>query len=86
MTKLGEKINDITVEKLQEKLIDDDAKDIKRLMAAIAYKQGHSPADIEVIYGISKKNVYQWLDCFEERGLNDALYDESKPGRPPETL
>ncbi|AKH96617.1 IS630 family transposase [Halanaeroarchaeum sulfurireducens] len=85
MTKWGEKINDISIEELQEKLasVDNDAKAVKRLMVAIAYKHGTSPADIEDMYGISKKNVYQWLDRFEERELDDALYDEPKPGRPP---
>jgi len=85
MTKWGEKISDISIEELQKKLagVDDDAKAVKRLMAAIAYKHGKSPADIEETYGISKKNVYQWLDRFEERDLDDALYDKPKPGRPP---
>jgi transposase len=84
MTEWGGKIADITLEELQEKLAetDDDGKAVKRLMTAIAYKQGKSPAEIEETYGISKKNVYMWLDRFESRGLDDALYDESKPGRP----
>jgi len=84
MTEWGGKIGEITVVELQEKLAetDDDGKAVKRLMTAIAYKQGQSPAEIEETYGISKKNVYMWLDRFEKRGLDDALYDESKPGRP----
>ena len=84
MTEWGEKIPDLTVEELQSKLAetDDDAKAVKRLMVAISYKQGQSPADIEETFGISRKNVYVWLDRFEERGLDDALQDEPKPGRP----
>jgi len=84
MTEWGGKIAEITLEELQKKLAetDDDGKAVKRLMTAIAYKQGQSPAEIEETYGISKKNVYIWLDRFETRGLDDALYDESKPGRP----
>lgn len=84
MTEWGGKIPDLTVEELQAKLAetDDDGKAVKRLLTAIAYKQGQSPADIEETFGISKKNVYEWLDRFEERGLDEALYDESKPGRP----
>lgn len=84
MTEWGGKIPDITVKELQETLAntEDDGKAVKRLMAAVAYKQGQSPAEIEETFGISKKNVYQWLDRFEERGLDNALYDESKPGRP----
>mgnify|MGYP006298125843 CR=1 FL=1 len=84
MTEWGGKIPDLSVEDLQEKLaeIDDDGKAVKRLVAAIAYKQGQSPAEIEETFGISEKNVYMWLDRFEDRGLDDALYDEPKPGRP----
>jgi transposase len=85
MTEWGGKIPNLTVEELQDKLdeTEEDGKAVKRLMAAIAYKQGKSPADIEEMFGISKKNVYLWLDRLEERELDDALYDEPKPGRPP---
>lgn len=85
MTEWGSKIPDITVEELQETLAEtgDDGKAVKRLMAAIVYKQGQSPADIEETFGISRKNIYLWLDRFEERGIDDALHDETKPGRPP---
>ena len=78
------KIPDLTVEELQAKLVetDEDGKAVKRLLTAIAYKQGQSPAEIEETFGISTKNVYVWLDRFEERGLDEALYDESNPGRP----
>lgn len=84
MTEWGGKIPGLTVNELQAKLAetDDDGKAVKRLMAAIAYKQGQSPAEIEETFGISKKNVYEWLDRFEERSLDGALYDEPKPGRP----
>jgi len=53
------------------------------LIAAIAYTQGQSTAEIEETFGFSKKDVYLRLDRFEERELHDALYDEPKPGRPP---
>jgi transposase len=86
MTGWGEKIGEITVDELRSKLaeVDDDGKAVKRLVAAIAYKQGQSPADIEETFGFSINNVYEWLHRFEERGLEEALYDESKPGRPSE--
>lgn len=85
MTEWGGKLPHTTVEELQEKLAetDDDGKAIKRLVAAIAYKQGHSPDDIEELFGFSRNNVYVWLDRFEDRSLDAAIYDESKPGRPP---
>lgn len=84
MTGWGEKIPEISLDKLQRSLCetDDDGKAVKRLFAAIAYKQGISPAEFEETFGISKKSVYLWLDRIEERSLQEALYDETKPGRP----
>lgn len=51
-------------------------------MSAIAFKQGKSPAENDETFGISKKNVYMWLVRFETPDLDDAVYDEPKPGRP----
>jgi len=51
-------------------------------MTAIAYPQGQSPADIEETYGISRKNVYMWLDRFETRGLDDAGYEDIQAWSP----
>ena len=84
MTQWGGKLPHTTVEELQAKLAetDDDGKAVKRLVAAIAYKQGHSPDDIEELFEFSRNNVYVWLDRFEDRTLDDAIYDEPKPGRP----
>jgi len=84
MTRWGGKIYATSLEELKEHLIEeaDDAKAVKRLFTAIAYKHGQSPAEIQEMYGIPRQNIYQWLDRIEARGLPDALYDESKPGRP----
>lgn len=51
-------------------------------MPAIAFKKGQSPAEIEKSFGISRKNVYEWLARSEDRGLNEALYDGPKLSRP----
>lgn len=84
MTQWGSKIPETSLEELKDYLVqeDDDGKAVKRLFTAIAYKHGQSPAKMEELYGIPRQNVYQWLDRIEERGLPEALYDESKPGRP----
>lgn len=85
MTEWGSKLQNVTADELRERLVetDDDGKAVKRLFTAIAYKQGRSPADIEATYGISRKTVYRWLDRIERRGVEEAIYDDSKPGRPP---
>jgi transposase len=84
MTAWGGKISAVDVEELRATLrgTENDGKAVKRLMAAIAYKQGFSPSDIEATFGFPEKSVYQWLDRFEDRGIEGALYDEPKPGRP----
>ena len=85
MTKHGNKIPGLTVEQVREQLADEtDAKAIKRLTAAREYLDGLSPADIEDKYGWNEQTVYGWLDRFEERGFEAALYDDNRPGQDPE--
>ena len=60
-----------------------DPKAVKRLMVALAYLDGVPVETLVDRYGFAQSTVYSWLDRFEERSLNDALHDESRPGRPP---
>lgn len=57
-------------------------KAVRRLMIALAYKNGDSVATLSCLYGLPESTVYYWLDRFEKRGLTEALEDESRPGRP----
>ena len=41
-------------------------------------------SDIEDKYGWDRQTVYNWLNRFEERGFDAALYDKSRPDRPSE--
>ena len=85
MSKDGNKIPDLSVERVREQLADErDPKAIKRLTAAREYLAGLSPEAIEEKYGWPRQTVYNWLDRFEERDFEDALYDDERPGRPPE--
>ncbi len=85
MTKHSHKIPGVTVEQVSEQLADEtDAKATKRLTAAREYLDGPSPADIEEKYGWHEKTVYGWLNRFEERGFESALYDDNRPGQDPE--
>lgn len=85
MVRDGGKISNTSLDQLRKKLAEEDTdpKAVKRLFTAIDYKLGESPATLEEKYGISENNIYVWLDRIEERGLEAALYDEPKPGRPP---
>ena len=85
MTSEGSKILDLTKRRVHEQLTDEtDPKSIKRLTVAREYLNGLFPADIEEKYGWDRQTVYNWMDRFEERGFEAALYDDSRPGRPPE--
>ncbi len=59
-----------------------DAKAAKRLMVALAVKDGESVSTLSRRYGIPQSTIYYWLSRFEERSFTEALADEPRPGRP----
>lgn len=59
-------------------------KAAKRLMIALAYKDGVSVETLSERYGIPRSRVYYWLDRFEATSIDDAIQDEHRPGRPSE--
>lgn len=59
------------------------AKAAKRLMIALAYTDGVRVETLSVRYDIPRATVYSWLDRFEQQSINEAVKDESRPGRPP---
>jgi len=66
-------------EQLRQQLwVERNPKAIKRLVAALEYKSGLSPAEIEEKYGWSEQTVYGWLDIVAERDLT-ALGDAPRP-------
>ena len=83
MTKRGDKLAGVSLAHLRQRFSDEtDPKAVKRLTAALEYKSGLSPAKIEAKYGVPEQTVYDWLDRFAERGIDAALYDTQRPGRP----
>lgn len=60
-----------------------DAKAAKRLMVALAYKQGTRVDTLAEWYDIPRSTLYSWLDRFEARPIDEAIRDEHRPGRPP---
>jgi transposase len=68
MTKRGEKLVSVDEKQLREQLrTERDPKAIKRLVAALEYKSGLSPAKIQRKYGWHEQTVYDWLDIVAER-------------------
>ncbi len=83
MTKHGDKLSDLTIEEVTERLREEsDGKAIKRLVAAREYLDGNSPAEISTKFGWPEQTIYSWFDRFESNEMDEALYDESPPGRP----
>lgn len=58
-------------------------KGAKRLMVALAYKDGVLVETLSERYDIPRSTVYYWLDRFEELSIDEAIEDEDRPGRPP---
>lgn len=61
----------------------ENAKAAKRLMVALACKDGVGVDTITSRYGLPQSTIYYWLDRFEDRPLSEALQDDPRPGRPP---
>ena len=79
MTKRGEKLIGIDEEQLRQQLrTETNPKAIKRLVVALEYKAGLSPAKIQQKYGWHEQTVYDWLDVVAERDLT-ALGDAPRP-------
>ena len=78
----GEKLDAISQEALQRRLHEaTDRTATLRLVVAIEYKDGTPVEKIAAKYDVPRATIYDWLDRFEERGLDDALYDASPPGK-----
>lgn len=74
----------ITTERLRTALNDaDDAKAAKRLMVTLAYIDGGAVMTLAERYGNPLSTIWNWLECFENQPVADALEDEPRPGRPP---
>jgi len=77
------KLSDVDPAELRSRLADaESAKAAKRLVVALAYLDGVSADDISDRYGFPRSTVYSWLDRFEQRGVDGALADDPRPGRP----
>lgn len=77
------KLSAVDPAELRSKLDDvTSAKAAKRLIVALAYLDGVPVDEISDRYGFPRSTVYSWLDRFEQRGVDGALADDPRPGRP----
>jgi transposase len=59
-------------------------KAVKRLMVAIAYKDGVPVSVLSDRYDVPESTLYYWLDRIADKPLAEAVEDDDRPGRPAE--
>ena len=52
-------------------------------MVAIMYKRGPSVPMIAEWLDMRDGTIYEWLNRFEDRSIEDAITDDHRSGRPP---
>lgn len=77
------RLDDISLEELQD-LRERTEGEIprERVLAAIGRKQGDTLARLAERHGVVEKTIRNWLDRFAAEPLEEAPYDEQRPGRP----
>ncbi len=77
------RLDGITLEELHE-LREQTEGEVprERVLAAIGRKQGDTLETLAERHGVVEKTIRNWLDRFEEEPIEQAPYDEQRPGRP----
>ena len=60
----------------------DEGKPRERVLAAIGRKQGDHIDTLAERHGVAEKTIRNWLDRFEEEPIEQAPYDDPRPGGP----
>jgi transposase len=77
------RLDDITLEELHEVREQTDGEvPRERVLAAIGRKQGDTLPRLAERHGVVEKTIRNWLDRFAEEPIEQAPYDEQRPGRP----
>jgi transposase len=80
-----DKLDGVSLSSLQDHLdAAESAKATKRLMVAIAYKDGVPVSTLSERYGVPESTLYYWLDRIADKPLSEAVEDDDRPGRPSE--
>jgi Transposase and inactivated derivatives len=77
------RLDDVTMEELQE-LREHTEGEIprERVLAAIGRKQGDQIDKLAERHGVVERTISYWLDRFKEEPIEQAPYDDPRPGRP----
>jgi|AntDeeMinimDraft_4_1070355.scaffolds.fasta_scaffold10670_3 transposase len=77
------RLDDITLEDLQELREKTDGEiPRERVLAAIGRRQGDELATLAERHGVVEKTIRNWLDRFAREPIEQAPYNDSRPGRP----
>ena len=77
------KLESVDTDALRETLKEAPSrKAVKRLMIALAYADDVRVETLSTRYGIPRATIYTWLDRFESQPIDEAIADNSRPGRP----
>lgn len=80
-----DKLSGVSLAALQDHLAEvESPKAAKRLMVAIAYKDGVAVSTLADRYGVPESTLYYWLDRIDEKPIPEAIEDDDRPGRPSE--
>jgi transposase len=78
------KIENGSVEDLEAVLDDAEGeREIQSLMVSILYKRGPSVPMIAEWVNMRDGTIYEWLDRFEVRSIENAITDDHRSGIPP---
>lgn len=80
-----DKLDGVPLSALRDQLdAAESTKATKRLMVAIAYKDGVAVSTLSGRYGLPESTLYYWLDRIADKPISEAVKDDDRPGRPSE--
>lgn len=81
------RLENVSVATLRQALRDaEGATATLRIVVGINYKEGVSQTDLARWYDVSRTTIHNWLarlERLESEPLEDVVYDDDRPGRPP---
>lgn len=82
-----QRLEGVTTRELREYLDRVEGKTATlRLVVGINYKNDIPQSELAEWYGVTRTTIHNWLDRLErleDEPLEDVIYDEERPGRPP---
>jgi transposase len=77
-------LDEISLEELRSQLEEVEGKvPTQRVLTAIGSKLGNSTEELAELHDVSEQTIRNWLNRFKEQPIDQAPYDDSRPGRPP---